>query len=149
MTEAEATYRASLVTLLRLAWLITGSRADAEDAVHDAWIRCAPRLASVADPSAYLRRAVANACVSQHRRRAAGERAVARLNPREPEVASHLVELHDALAGLNARQRAAVVLRYYGGFDDEAIAEALGCRRGTVRVLVHRGVTHLREVLEP
>jgi RNA polymerase sigma factor (sigma-70 family) len=58
-------------------------------------------------------------------------------------------ELEDALAKLPARQRAAVVLRYYGDLPDADIARALRCRPGTVRSLIHRALADLRKVIEP
>jgi DNA-directed RNA polymerase specialized sigma24 family protein len=53
-----------------------------------------------------------------------------------------------AVAKLPARQRAAVVLRNFGDLPDVAIARALRCQPGTVRSLVHRALTELREVIE-
>ena len=56
--------------------------------------------------------------------------------------------LVDALATLNERQRVAVVLRYYEDLSEAEIAVALGCRPGTVKSLLHRGLSQLREVIE-
>ena len=57
--------------------------------------------------------------------------------------------LLDALTKLPWRQRAALVMRFYQDLDDEAIAEALAVRPATVRSLIHRGLTKLREVITP
>ncbi|MFN8073983.1 MAG: sigma factor-like helix-turn-helix DNA-binding protein [Kineosporiaceae bacterium] len=43
--------------------------------------------------------------------------------------------------------RAAVVLRFYGGLDDAAVATHLGCREVTVRASISRGLAHLRRAL--
>ena len=48
-------------------------------------------------------------------------------------------ELFDVLERLPYRQRAAIVLRFYDGLPDAEVAAALGCRVGTVALLVHRG----------
>ena len=53
------------------------------------------------------------------------------------------------LAGLPPRQRAALTLRYVHDLEDDAIAAALGCRRGTVRSLLSRGLSTLREHADP
>ena len=58
-------------------------------------------------------------------------------------------ELFDVLDALPARQRAAIVLRYWDDLDEREIAEVLGCRPGTVGSLLHRAVARLREVIEP
>jgi len=43
------------------------------------------------------------------------------------------------------RQRAALVMRFFHDLPDEEIADALGCRIGTVRSLISRGLASLRE----
>lgn len=48
------------------------------------------------------------------------------------------------LLQLPMRQRAAIVGRYFGGWDDATIAAAIGVRPATVRSLVHRGLAALR-----
>jgi DNA-directed RNA polymerase specialized sigma subunit len=47
------------------------------------------------------------------------------------------------------RQRSALVLRYYEGLTEAEIAEALGCRRGTVKSATSRALEQLRKVIEP
>jgi DNA-directed RNA polymerase specialized sigma24 family protein len=43
------------------------------------------------------------------------------------------------------RQRAALVLRFYEDLPEREIARALGCRAGTVKSLVLRGLASMRE----
>jgi DNA-directed RNA polymerase specialized sigma24 family protein len=45
---------------------------------------------------------------------------------------------------LPERQRAALVLRFYLDVPDDQAADLLGCRPGTVRSLVSRGLDGLR-----
>jgi len=68
-----------------------------------------------------------------------------------PETAADADGLAAAqlLAGLPPRQRAALTLRYVHDLDDHAIATAIGCRRGTVRSLLSRGLSTLREQTNP
>ena len=57
--------------LLRLAYVLTGNGADAEDVVQDALSRALPgwsRISTVDDPDAYVRRMVVNAHVSRWRK---------------------------------------------------------------------------------
>jgi RNA polymerase sigma factor (sigma-70 family) len=139
-------YRAEQPDLVRLALLLVGSPEAAADLVQDCFVRLHPRWTTVTDHRAYLRRSVVNACHSHHR----GLRRWRRLDLRPAEPAElGARELSDALAALPHRQRAALVLRFYGGLPDAAIADALGCRPGTVASLVHRGLSALREVIEP
>jgi RNA polymerase sigma-70 factor (sigma-E family) len=139
-------YRAQHEPMLRLAYLLTGSRPAAEDLVQDSFVRVQPRYQSLDAPSAYLRRTVTNACYSWLRR-LQRERAY----QAEPETAAppEHDELWDALAKLAPRRRAALVMRYYLDLSEADIADALGCRRGTVKSLTHRGLADLREALQP
>ena len=51
----------------------------------------------------------------------------------------------DVLATLPERQRAALVLRFYADLPGNEIATILGCREGTVKSLIHRGLARLRQ----
>jgi RNA polymerase sigma-70 factor (sigma-E family) len=139
-------YAGHFTELVRLATLLSGSADTAPDLVQDCFVRLHARWASVREPLPYVRRSVVHACASHHRRNA-----IVRRNPppdpRPAELGAD--ELQDALAGLPARQRAAVVLRYYGDLPDADIARSLRCREGTVRSLVSRALADLRKVIEP
>ncbi len=139
-------WAASYDPLVRLAWLVVGDRATAEDLVSTVWVRVLPRLASLDDPMPYLRRAVVNACRNHWRDHDTAERARAQFSLRT-QVDDRTVELVDVLADLPARQRAVVVLRHLYGYDDAEIAELLGCRPVTVRSLARHGLAKLREAL--
>jgi RNA polymerase sigma factor (sigma-70 family) len=131
--------------LVRVAYLLTGSSAVAEDLVQDAFVRLHRHWDGVRLPSAYLRVTVVNACRAHHRR----DR---RERSHFPElVTDHVVPetpvVLDALATLPYRQRVALVLRFYEDRPDTEIAQALACRPATVRSLVHRGLATLRKVI--
>src|SRR5256714_12962845 len=73
---------------IRLAYLLTGDRALAEDLVQDAFVRLAGRLAHLRDPGAfeaYLRRTVVN-LANSHFRRKKIERAYLGRTAAEPRV---------------------------------------------------------------
>ena len=142
--DAEQLY-AQFASMVRLAHLLTGSAAIAEDVVQDAFIRVAPRLESVANAKAYLRVAVVNGCRSASRR---SGRVVRLRDEHEPVYDEAVVEFFDALSALSKRQRAVVVLRYYSDLPDDEIASLLGCAPATVRVLLHRALTNLRKAVD-
>jgi DNA-directed RNA polymerase specialized sigma24 family protein len=52
-----------------------------------------------------------------------------------------------ALASLPTNQRAALVLRYYIGYDAKGIAKILGCGAATARVHISRGKKRLEILL--
>ncbi len=131
--------------LVRLAALLSNS-SDAPDLVQDCFVGLHRHWTKVREPLPYVRRSVVHACASHHRR-AMRTRTV----PGPVVVSSELGadELDDALGKLPPRQRAAVVLRYYGDLPDADIARALRCRPATVRSLIHRALADLRKVIEP
>lgn len=136
--------------LLRSAWLLTGDWHAAEDLVQTALIRCHPHWSRIASdsPDAYVRKAMINAHTSLLRRRWRGERPTA--NP--PDRADRDVyadadsrqTLIAALAKLPARQRAAVVLRFYEDLSENDTAAVLGCSVGTVKSQTSKALTALR-----
>lgn len=139
----------------RLAYLLTGDATLAEDVVQDAFVRLAGRLAHLRNVDAfgpYLRRTVVNLCRMHFRRRKVERAYVARQPSREPTSAGPELrsddDLRSGLLLLPDRQRAALVLRFYLDLPDVEIAETLRCRPSTVRSLIHRGTTALREVIE-
>jgi RNA polymerase sigma-70 factor (sigma-E family) len=149
-TDFEAFCRQSYEPMVRLAFLLTGSIETAEDLVQDVLARTQPRWSKIAEPGAYVRRAVVNACNSHHRRRRRERAHADRLRRQPPEPAGmEADELFDVLAELPSRTRAALVLRYYQDLPENDIAELLGCAPGTVRSLIHRGLARLRLVIEP
>lgn len=146
-------YEQNAGNALRLAYLLTGDRALAQDLVQDAFVRLAGRLAHLRDPNAfpaYLRRTIVNLARMQFRRRRAERAFLAReagLRPAAPPERefAEAEALRMALMRLTARQRAAVVLRFYEDLSETQTAEILGCRRGTVRSLVSRAMKTLRQ----
>lgn len=145
-------------SLLRMAYLLTRNRADAEDLLqaalaktYQAWDRIEDRAAL----DTYVRRAMVNTHISWWRRRRLEEYPTEEI-PDLP-VADHAdgSELQDALKRaldrLPPRMRAAVVLRYYEDMSEAEIAEVLGVSQGTVKSTVSRAVAKLRidaELLE-
>lgn len=127
-----AVFAAEYPRLCRLAYLLTGDTGRAEEIVMEAFVRSMSRWGSVREPEAYVRRAVINLCRNRRRRAWLERQAPV---PREtvsvpPEPAD---DVWAAVRGLPARQRAAVVLRYYDDMSEADIAETLGCSVGTVK----------------
>ncbi|MGH8890101.1 MAG: sigma-70 family RNA polymerase sigma factor, partial [Acidothermaceae bacterium] len=97
------------------------------------------------EPAAYLRVTLVNRCRSWGRRRVLEKRQRAE-EIEEPDHDTRLV-IRDALRHLTARQRAAIVLRYYEDLTEADTARALGCRPGTAKSLVSRGLETMKEYL--
>lgn len=137
--------------MLRLATLMTGSVAVAEEVVQDAFVAIDERWDQVDRPGGYLRMTVVNGCRMALRRRElerrhAAEHAAGQASTygSRDEIPGHLLELSDALDQLTERQRTVIVLRYFVDLPDREIAELLDCRPSTVRSLTRRALAALR-----
>ena len=147
--------------LVRLAALLLGDRAPAEDVVQDAceatWRR-RPAVTSRDHLIGYLRTAVVNGCRSAGRRRATAARHLHLFRPstehdHEPAAdvpmlaAERRTEVIAALARLGDRQREVLVLRYWAELTESEIAEAMSISRGTVKSTAHHALHRLAFLL--
>lgn len=139
----------------RLAFLLTGDRALAEDLVQDAFVRVVGRFRHLRVPdafAAYLRRTIVNLHTSYLRRRRL-ERAYLEREGRPAFDATTpdeggAGELWRAVLALPTRQRAAVVLRYYEDLSERETADVLGCSTAAAKSLVARAMRSLRAEIE-
>jgi RNA polymerase sigma-70 factor (sigma-E family) len=132
---------------VRLASLLTQQTRAAEDLAQEAFARMYPKWRDIDAPAAYLRTSIVNACRSwQARERTAR----VKLPMLDVPVAQELAfdALADAVAALPYRQRAVLVLRYHLDLTEAEIAEALGCRPGTVKSLAARALDALKKGIE-
>jgi RNA polymerase sigma-70 factor (sigma-E family) len=139
--------------LCTTAYLLCGDWHRAEDHTQTALTKLylAWRRIDRRDPvDAYARKVLVRTVLDERRRPWRREHAAARLPevPGPPDPADDRIDLLAALARLPARQRAAVVLRYWADLDVAATAAALGVTEGTVKSSSARGLATLREVLE-
>lgn len=141
----EALYRAEYVGMVRLAYTLVGSNAEAEDLVQDSFVEVSRRLDDIRRPGAYLRSAVVSRCRSALRRRRVMER---HATERPAELTEEAGELWDVLGKLTEDQRIAVVLRYYGGYRASEIAQIADMPGATVRSHLRRGLAALRKELD-
>lgn len=140
------------VSSFRTACLILGNRADAEEAVQEAFLRAwrfRDSLADVPSIRPWLYRVVVNSCYSKlrreipHRDRRAGDEPLAHMagDGAGPEASAERGEVADtvlaALARLPLSLRVPVVLRYYADLSERDIARAIGRRQGTVKSRLH------------
>lgn len=151
-----ALYQAHALSLTRLAHVLLGDKAAAEDVVQEAFwglFRNWSRLADPARAVPYLRACVLNGCRSASRRRAFR----ARRTLHEPAVASaesialaseERRSVLPAVRRLPARQREVLILRFYLGEPDAEIARVMGISPSTVRSSTHRALTALARLLK-
>jgi RNA polymerase sigma-70 factor (sigma-E family) len=144
--------------LVRLAALLVRDKATAEEVVQDSFVAMHTnwrRLRDSGKASAYLRRCVVNRSRSVLRHQMVTERHMLQPPPEMPSAEQGAMALLErsavvaALHGLPARQREALVLRYYADLPEAEIASAMGISQGAVKSHVFRAMSALRGELGP
>jgi RNA polymerase sigma factor (sigma-70 family) len=155
-------YRSHAIGLIRLALMLVGDQATAEDVVQDSFLGLYRGWSRLRDPEralGYLRTSVINGCRSVRRSRRAGwlrgeppgERE--RLQPPVWSAEAAALagesqrEVLAVVARLPRRQREVLALRYYAGLSDSEIASVLRVSRGTVSSTASRALAALARQL--
>jgi RNA polymerase sigma factor (sigma-70 family) len=145
-------FRIERKPLLRVAFLLLGSREAAEDVVQDAFASVGRRLDSIENPMAYLRTTVVNGARRWHRQRERDHRKQARRGLDDVVVdtswSADAIAVRAALSELPFDQREAIVLRYFADLSFREIGELLDCPTQTVATRVRRGLDRVRHALE-
>jgi RNA polymerase sigma-70 factor (sigma-E family) len=144
-------------SLVRLAGLLVRDEPTAEEvvqecfvAMHDGW----HRLREEEKALSYLKQAVVNRARSVLRHRSVMDRNAPKPAPDMPSAEQGAIaqlERRDVIAALQAlpaRQREALVLRYYADLSEAQIAKMMGISKGAVKSHTARGMASLRAVLE-
>jgi len=142
----------------RTAYVITGSAADAEEAVQEAFVRAwlaLRRFRQGAEFRPWLLTIVANEARnrvrSRRRREGLAERAASELAWQAPACdvpAPGDGALREALAVLPERDRSVLACRYVLDLGEQETAAVLGIARGTVKSRTSRALERLRAELE-
>jgi RNA polymerase sigma-70 factor (ECF subfamily) len=157
----EEIVRAHSARVYHFAYRLTGNRHDAEDLTHDVFVRVFRYLHTYRPNTfeGWLYRITTNLFLDQirHRRRLHVDELTSEIQHRLPardldpaEAFDHRTldpDVRGALAELDPRLRAAVVLRDIEALSYKQIAAVLGVEVGTVGSRVHRGRAHLRTTL--
>lgn len=150
-----ALYQAHALSLARLALLMLGDRAAAEDVVQDAFLGLYRRWGKLANTDAavgYLRASVLNGCRTALKRRSrpaihfddqpleSAETALLKSEEQQAVIA--------AIRRLPARQREALVLRYYLDLTEDQAAQAMGASRSAAKSATHRAIVAVGRMLK-
>ena len=151
------------VRALRLAYMILGNRADADDVVADAFILAYDRIDQLRDSSqfeAWFMRIVTNQSLGCLRRSYRTRRTTALLGGRlalHPQLDPQAIAedrqenrvLWDAIGSLPPSERVVIVLRYGLDLDEKTIARRMGGPVGTVKTRLRRARQRLQRKLAP
>jgi RNA polymerase sigma-70 factor (ECF subfamily) len=149
--DAAAAFEPLRPKLMRVAYRMLGSVADAEDMVQEAFIRwMSADLSEVREPEAFLRRTVTRLCLDQLK--SARRRRETYVGPWLPDPVVEEEEEEDvtlplmlALERLSPLERAAFLLHDVFGLGFEEVAMTIQRDPATCRQLAARARTHVRE----
>ena len=136
--------------LLRVAFLLTSDRGEAEDLLQTALLKTSRHWERLSDREAayaYVRRVIVTTHTSWLRRRRVHEVLLDQLPERSLEAPAESGRALRALEDLPPRMRAVVVLRWYEGLTEAETAQVLGCAVGTVKAHAHHALRALRRGL--
>jgi RNA polymerase sigma-70 factor (ECF subfamily) len=148
--DGVASFDAQRTTLLRVAYRMLGSMADAEDMVQDAFIRwAATDRDQIRTPAAFLRRMVTRLCLDHLK--SARVRREDYVGPWLPEPILEAEPVEDvtlplmlALERLSPLERAAFLLHDVFGESFEDVAHSIGRDAAACRQLAARARDHVR-----
>ena len=152
LAALEAVFRVHGARLKSLAYGFLGSEQDAEDAVQDAFLKTHRAQAAFANRSAlhtWVYRVLINTCLDERRRRSRrpalsedAESAAATESPADMRAA-----LRQAIANLDARQRAVFLLSAVEGLPHAEIAAIVETTESNSRTLLLEARRNLKEAL--
>ena len=161
VAELEEVFRAHQSCVLKAAYRVTGSMADAEDVAQSVFLRLARGTvnhSSISNLQSYLHRSAVNAALDLIRSR--GHREIVPVeaaddihaNPSlSPERVHSSMEiknwLRQELAKLSPRTAEMFTLRYIEGLDNPEIARVMNTSQAVVAVTLHRTRARLKKSL--
>jgi RNA polymerase sigma factor (sigma-70 family) len=161
LAQLEEVFRAHQVSVLKAAYRVTGSMADAEDVSQSVFLRLARGTvdpANISNLQSYLRKSAVNAALDLVRAR--GQREVVPVETADslqsnstlsPERALSSAEIKNwlrrALDTLNPRAAEMFALRYLEGLDNPEIARMMNTSQAVVAVTLHRTRAQLKKRL--
>lgn len=154
ITDFGAFYERTYDVAYRTALGIVRDPALAADVTQEAYVaayRNRSRFRGEAPSGAWLHRIIVNQAISAIRRRRTAPRDADLspfITPDDASGTTSRLALFDALDALPARQRAAVILRYYHDYDYATIAQILGTTSTNVGALLTRALNRLRVALD-
>jgi RNA polymerase sigma-70 factor, ECF subfamily len=159
--ELEEVFRAHQACVIKAAYRITGSMADAEDVSQSVFLRLARGIVDpgrISNLQSYLQRSAVNAALDLIRSR--GHRQLVPVETADdlqshssssPERALSSLEIKNwlrrELATLNPRTAEMFALRYLEGLDNPEIARTMNTSQAVVAVTLHRTRARLKKSL--
>jgi RNA polymerase sigma-70 factor (ECF subfamily) len=150
--DVQELYREHGAALLAYAAALLGERAEAEDALHQVFLKLlGGRLEIPADARPYLFRAVRNTALNSYRSRARDVplgKDDQQWFVKPAEAVDAGLALEKALRALPLEQREVVVMHVWGAMTLEEIGKVLELSANTVASRYRYGLSKLRDILQ-
>lgn len=138
--------------MIQVAYKRVNNKSDVHDAVQDAWVNMLSKRGTLRERgklSAWAKAITANVALNMNRRSRRGAIAAGRCADRErdrhaDEEAQLMLEISELLGALDPTSRTLLLYKFYYGFKDQEIADALNVPLGTVKARIHRTREKLR-----
>ncbi len=148
--------------MVYIAYSVLGNNEDAEDAVHDTFIKIARNMNSIGDPKSnealsYILKATKNTAINLSQRNATRNKHIQLENVENISNGQFFEELHiqenyrevvAAIQNLNDTYRDVLFYYFVEGMKAKDIADLLGRNKSTVQQQIIRGKKKLLEMLE-
>ncbi len=157
----DALYETYKDILLRMAYLVSGNREDAEDIVQETFVKCYLHIGELKKEEGFrpwlfqILYRTAYRHVKKRGREIPGEdigmqaMATDEVTSLDQIVKSETEKIIiDAVRQLDMKHRAVIVMYYYNELSAKEIAKVLGCSQGTVKSRLHNGRKKLKGLLE-
>ncbi|MFD0717542.1 RNA polymerase sigma factor [Paenibacillus sp. GCM10027626] len=155
--QHEARLRDLYNQMIRVAYARVNNKSDVHDAVQEAWVRILTKQDTLREQSklyAWAKTITANVAhnINRQMRRAQPSDWIDEENGYAEVAASNeaelMVELSELLGMLEPKARTLLLYKFYYGFKDQEIADAMNVPVGTVKARIHRTKLLLRRLMQ-
>ncbi|MFS0727224.1 RNA polymerase sigma factor [Paenibacillus sp. 1P07SE] len=139
--------------MMRVAYARVHNKSDAYDVVQDAWVRILLKHDTLRERSklaAWAKAITANIATNVNRQKAHARETGEWIegwdvhSSPSPTEAELMVEISELLGALDPRSRTMILYKFYYGFKDQEIADAMNIPLGTVKARIHRSRERLK-----
>ncbi|ALS26810.1 DNA-directed RNA polymerase sigma-70 factor [Paenibacillus sp. 32O-W] len=141
--------------MIRVAYARVRNKSDAQDAVQEAWVKMLAKRDTLRESNklAPWAKAITANVSSNFNRLAVRESSCdyrgepADIGDPAAAEAELLIEISELLGALDPRSRTLLLYKFYYGFKDQEIADALNVPVGTVKARIHRSREKLKKMM--
>jgi RNA polymerase sigma-70 factor (ECF subfamily) len=139
--------------MVRVAYSKCINKCDAQDAVQEAWVRILTKRETLREETklnSWAKTITANVALNINKQTRRAHPCDWRDDADEAANAGHsheaalLLEISELLAQLDPRSRTMLLYKFYYGFKDQEIADAMRVPVGTVKARIHRSKLQLK-----